>query len=58
MFGWFFGLIASFAGWFLAMWKLKRYLQMGYALYRIVLGIIGIQAIVSLTYGYAKRRIA
>lgn len=31
-------LVASFAGWLLAMWKLQRYLQMLYALYLCALG--------------------
>ena len=44
------GLVARFAGWLLVMWRWKRYLEMAYALYLVVLSIYGMGKLLSAIY--------
>jgi hypothetical protein len=41
----------------MAWWKYGKYLQIGYALYLVVLGIWGAGTLVSEAYGLAERRL-
>jgi hypothetical protein len=51
------GLVVSFAATLMAWWKYRKYLQIAYALYLVVLGIWGVVTLVSKAYGFAERRL-
>jgi hypothetical protein len=42
----------------MAWWRFRKYVQIAYALYLVVLGIWGVGTLSSKAYGFAERRLS
>lgn len=52
------GLVISLAARLMAWWRYRKYVQIAYTLYLVVLGIWGIGTLASEAYGLVERRLS